>query len=209
VEEEFEHAGLAGPATCLFADSIRRSTPFASEERNSEHPAAEAANREDGDVMSKLFRTVSLAVGLSIAANAQADWLSAGTRLPELTLPDQHGAESIVGADAEIVIFSRDMDAGNIVKAALAEQGGKLLAEAKAAYIADIAAMPSVITNLFAVPSMRKRDYRIFLDRDGKATADFPSKEGKVTVMKLGGGAISQIDFVDTAAALSAMLKKQ
>ena len=157
--------------------------------------------------MSKLFRSMTLAIGLSVAVPAHAEPLRAGARLPELRLSDQHGVEASVGADDEIVIFSRDMDGGNIVKAALAEQGGATLAAAGAVYVANIAAMPSVITSLFALPSMRKRDYPIALDRDGKATADFPSKEGNVTVMKLDNGTVSQIDFVDSADALRAMLK--
>jgi hypothetical protein len=159
--------------------------------------------------MSKLFRTMSLAIGLSIAANAQAEPLRAGARLPELRLSDQHGVDVRIGSDDEVVIFSRDMDAGNIVKAALAEQGGATLAAAKGVYVADITAMPSVITTLFALPSMRRRDYRIVLDREGKETADFPSKEGKVTVMKLDKGTIAQIDFVDSPGALLAILKGQ
>jgi hypothetical protein len=158
------------------------------------------------DVMSKLFRTMSLAVGLSVAVSAHAEPLGAGSHLPERKLGDQHGVEATIGVDDEIVIFSHDMDAGNIVKAALAEHGGATLAAANAVYIADITAMPSVITTLFALPSMRKRDYRIFLDRDGTATADLPSEEGKVTVMKLDHGRISQVDFVGSAEQLRAAL---
>lgn len=154
----------------------------------------------------KLFRTMSLAIGLSVASSAHADPLGAGARFPERTLTDQHGVTAAIGVDDEIVIFSHDMDAGNIVKAALVEHGGATLAAAQAVYVADITAMPSVITTLFALPSMRKRDYRIFLDRDGKATADLPSKEGQVTVMKLDHGVISQVDFIDSPEQLRAML---
>jgi NADPH-dependent ferric siderophore reductase len=150
---------------------------------------------------------MSVAFALSVTTLAHAEPLRAGAKLPELRLSDQHGVEATVGADDEIVIFSRDMAAGKIVKAALAERGGATLAAVKGVYIADITAMPAVITSLFALPSMRKRDYRIVLDRDGKATADFPSKEGEVTVMKLDDGTIAQVDFVDSEVALLALLK--
>lgn len=159
--------------------------------------------------MNKVFRSMTLAIGLSIAANAHAEMLRVGAALPALRLSDQHGVEATIGADDKIVMFSRDMDGGNIVKAALAEHGGSMLATAKAVYVANIAAMPSVITNLFALPSMRKRDYRILLDRDGEATADFPSKESNVTVMKLEGGTIAHIEFVASTDALLAMLRPQ
>jgi len=157
--------------------------------------------------MINLFRVSILAIALSATVDAHAEPLHAGARLPELRLSDQHEVEATVGVDDEVVMFSRDMDAGSLVKEALAEHGGATLAAAKAVYVTDITRMPALITRLFALPSMRKRDYRILLDRDGKATEDFPSEEGKVTVIKLDEGVISEIVFVDTAAALLASLK--
>lgn len=157
--------------------------------------------------MSNLFRVSILAIVLSVAAAAQAEPLHVGSRLPELRLRDQHDVDATIEADVNFVIFSRDMDGGNLVKAALSEHGGATMNEAKAVYVADITRMPAVITSLFALPSMRKRDYRIILDRDGKATADFPAAEGKVTVMKLDDGVIAQIDYADSAAALRTILE--
>jgi hypothetical protein len=157
--------------------------------------------------MSNIVRVSILAIIVSAASAAQAEPLGVGARLPDLRLSDQHDVAATIAADDKFVIYSRDMDGGNLVKAALSEQGGKTMAEAKAVYVADIARMPSVITSLFALPSMRKRDYRILLDRDGKATADFPSAQNKVTVMTLDNGVISQIDYLDSPAALRALLK--
>lgn len=156
--------------------------------------------------MSKIFSVSILAIILSVATAARAEPLSVGARVPDLRLRDQHDVEATIGQDVKFVIFSRDMDGGNLVKEALAERGGATMAEAKAVYVSDIARMPSVITSLFALPSMRKRDYRILLDRDGKATAEFPAAESKVTVMKLDKGVISQIDYLDSAVALRALL---
>jgi hypothetical protein len=157
--------------------------------------------------MNNLFRVLILAIMLSCATAAQADPLSVGARVPDLRLRDQHDVEATIGADDKFVIYSRDMAGGNLVKDALSEHGGATMAEAKAVYVSDIARMPSVITSLFALPSMRKREYRILLDRDGKATADFPVAESKVTVMKVDNGVIAQIDYLDSAAALRALLK--
>lgn len=156
--------------------------------------------------MRNVLCAASLMIVLSCVADAGAESLRVGAQMPELRLSDQHGVEATIGVDDKVVIFSRDMGAGNIVKAALAERGGATMAAAKAVYVADITAMPSVITSLFALPSMRKRDYRIFLDRDGEVTADIPSEQGKVTVLALDGRVISRIDSVDSAPALRALL---
>ena len=52
-------------------------------------------------------------------------------------------------------------------------------------YVADIHGMPSFIARMFAIPSMQKRPYPMLLDRDGAATARFPSEEGKATLLFL------------------------
>lgn len=131
--------------------------------------------------------------------------LAPGSTLPPLTLTDQHDVATTIGAQTRVIVFTRDMDAGDLVKAALATQPA-LLDTAQAAYVSDISGMPSLIARMFAVPAMRKRPYRILLDRDGKATAELPSVEGKVTVIALDRGRITAITFVDSSAALTAAL---
>jgi hypothetical protein len=66
--------------------------------------------------------------------------------------------------------------------------------------------MPSLITKLFALPGLRKRPYRILLDREGNVTADFPSVSGKVTVLRLHALTIERVEYVESADALRAAL---
>jgi hypothetical protein len=131
--------------------------------------------------------------------------LAPGMTLPPLTLTDQHDVAVTVGPETRVIVFTRDMDAGDIVKDALAEHA-ELLGAAQAVYVSDISRMPSLIAKLFALPAMRKRPYRMLLDRDGKATADFPSSEGQVTVMRLTDLRVESVERVGSAAALRAAL---
>lgn len=148
-----------------------------------------------------------VAIALVFAAVAAAQTLGVGAPLPALTLVDQHDVALTIGPETRVILFTRDMDAGDLVKEALAEDGAARLAEADALVVADIERMPGVITTLFALPAMRKRPYRMLLDRDGKATAMLPSEEGKVTVLTLDALTITGLTYADSAAAVRGALE--
>lgn len=153
------------------------------------------------------LHVVAVALGLIAAVAYGVEPLAVGSRMPEITLADQHDAAGTIGPSVRLVVFTRDMDAGDIVKEALAEQGAALLESARAVYVADIARMPAIISKLFAVPAMRKRAYRMLLDRDGTATAAFPAVDKKVTLMQLRALTVEHVDYVDSVAALRAALQ--
>ncbi len=153
------------------------------------------------------LHVVALALGLTGAVAYGVEPLAVGSRMPEIALADQHDAAGTIGPAVRLVVFTRDMDAGDIVKEALAERGAALLDSARAVYVADIARMPAIISKLFAVPAMRKRAYRMLLDRDGNATAAFPAVDKKVTLMQLRELTFEHVEYVDSAAALRAALQ--
>ena len=142
---------------------------------------------------------------VALGAAAWATTLAPGMALPPLTLTDQHDVAATVGAETRVLLFTRDMDAGDVAKEALAEHAA-LLEAAHAVYVADISRMPSLVAKLFALPAMRKRPYRMLLDRDGTATADFPARDGEVTLLRLHDGTIERVDYAASAAALRAAL---
>lgn len=142
-----------------------------------------------------------LTVGISAA-----EPLGPGMQMPPLTLSDQHDVAESIGPETRIVVFARDMDAADIVKEALAENGAALLSDAGAVFVSDIQRMPGIITTLFALPAMRKRPYRMLLDREGTITADLPSQEEKVSVIRLDKLEIKSVDYVDSAPQLRAAL---
>ena len=141
------------------------------------------------------------------AAAAFAGTLAPGQQLTAFTLYDQHDLAAPINATTRIVVFARDMDAADIVEEALADNGAALLTGAGAIFVSDIHRMPSLITRVFAIPSMRKRPYRMVLDREGKLTADLPAQEEKVTIIRLDRLKIESVEYISDAAQLRAVLQ--
>ena len=137
-----------------------------------------------------------------VAGPASADPHAVGSQLPVLELEDQHGNAHRVDETVRRVVFTREMDAGRIAKAAIEEAGAAVLEESGSVYISDVSRMPGVIRSLFAMPSLRRRSYPILLDLDGSATADVPSEEGKVTVIDLDGSRITRIQYLGESEAV-------
>lgn len=149
------------------------------------------------------MREALLAV-LLLAVTAHAAPLAVGDPMPPLALEDQHGRAGSVGDGVRVVVVSRDMEAGDVVKKALAGRDQAFLDANGAVYVANISGMPALITRLFALPRMRERPYRMLLDRDGNATRDIPAVVGRPTVLRLEGGRISGVSQPADPGALAA-----
>ncbi len=124
--------------------------------------------------------------------------------MPPLALEDQHGRAGGVGDGVRVVVVSRDMEAGDVVKKALAGRDQAFLDANGAVYVANISGMPALITRLFALPRMRERPYRMLLDRDGNATKDIPAVAGRPTVLRLEAGRIIRVSHPADPGALAA-----
>jgi hypothetical protein len=154
------------------------------------------------------MRSLATFIGAVLfVATAFAGSLGPGQQLTAFTLYDQHDLAAPINATTRMIVFARDMDAADIVEAALADNGAALLSDAGALFVSDIHKMPSLITRLFAVPAMRKRPYRMVLDREGKLTADWPAQEEKVTLIKLDRLEIESVEYIGDAARLRAVLQ--
>ena len=130
---------------------------------------------------------------LVTAAVAAAATLAVGDALPAITLADQHDVSGTIGPEVRIVVLTRDMAAGDVVKDGFAGMDQAALDLRGAVYVADIDGMPSMIASMFAIPKMRDRSYRILLDRDGAATRDVPYAEGRPTVLFVESGKITRV----------------
>jgi hypothetical protein len=135
-----------------------------------------------------------------------AETVEAGSRLPPLRFEDQHGEPHRLDASVALIVFTRDMDAGDIVKQTLAEDGAEVLAANRAVYISDIHGMPGLIRRLFALPSMRKRSYPMWLDVEGEDTKILPAREGQPALIHLDALTVTRIESVASVAALRAAL---
>jgi len=151
-----------------------------------------------------------LAAPLGLAGSggaARADEsAAAAASLAAVTLEDQHGVARTVDASTRAVLFTSDMDAGDLVKAALAEGGAERLARAGAVYVADVSRMPGIIRRTMAEPAMRKRPYPMLLDREGEATKGWPRTEGQATLLVLDGLRVERTQMLPTADAVVSAL---
>ena len=151
---------------------------------------------------------IALTLALLLAASvARAEPYAAGATLPALQLPDQNGEPRTLDASLRAVVFSRDMSAGKIVKEAVAKAGNDLFERNHAVYVVDLAGMPGFVRSMFALPGLRRRPYKLLVDEAGTATADFPSSDGKPTVLVLKELRVESVSFPADADALVKLLQ--
>jgi hypothetical protein len=141
---------------------------------------------------------------LLLAGTAYGAPLAVGDPMPAVALEDQHGRAGSIGEGVRVVVVSRDMEAGDVVKKALAGRDQAFLDANRAVYVANISGMPALVTRLFALPRMRERPYRMLLDRDGDATKDIPAVPGRPTVLTLEAGKIVRVSQPGDPGALAA-----
>jgi hypothetical protein len=143
---------------------------------------------------------------LGCLAAAAVAWggepVAEGGRLRPFALDDQHGVRVEVGATIRILVLSRDMDGGSVVKEALADADQRFLDERAAVYVADISRMPGVVSRLVALPRMRRRPYRVLCDRDGTVAPDLPHADGRATLITLDGLRVTGVRHFESPQAL-------
>lgn len=151
---------------------------------------------------------LSAVPGISASADeaSRPAVLAVGDVVAPFTLPDQNDAPVAVDQGTALLLLTRDMDGGALVKEALAGRKAEVLSAAKAAYVSDLSGMPSLVRGAFAMPALRKREYPVALDTEGKATAAFPHQAGKATVIRLDRGRIVSVTFASTSAEVAATL---
>ena len=142
------------------------------------------------------------------ARPAQAAALAPGDTLRALTLEDQHGRAVTLPGTARWLLFASDKAAADLAQAWLTPQGSAVLERRQALYVADISAMPAVITRLVALPKLRELPYSIALVRDADLAADLPRRRGTLTVLRLDRGRVEAVHHAGDAAALQALLDR-
>jgi hypothetical protein len=140
------------------------------------------------------------------SAKAPPAMNAVGDPLQPFSLQDQHGENHSVDTSTRLILFSRDMDGGDVVKQVLAEQAGDYLGARHAVYLADISRMPGFISKTIAIPRMRDRSYPTLLDLEGSVTARLPSQPGKATLIRLDELTIVEVRYAGTSDELRAAL---
>jgi hypothetical protein len=156
----------------------------------------------------RVAAVLALLTAAPTAAASQGP-LAVGDAIAPFELMDQHEKSHTVDAGVRVLLLSRDMDGGGVVREALERQGdaaGAFLAERSAVYVADVSRMPGLVRRMIAIPRMRGRPYPVLLDQEGTTTAALPSQAGKASVLWLDGLRLVRVEQVDTPDALLELL---
>jgi hypothetical protein len=147
----------------------------------------------------QILLILSLLQGCSHAPNKAIEGvpLAEGSVFPATPLQDQFEKEVAVGDSTPWVLFSREKEVSAIVNGVL--QSHKELTNRGGVYIADISAMPGLVTRLFALPKMRKYPYSVALDREGVFTKLWPTQANAATLFRLKHGRVQEIRFLKSA----------
>lgn len=154
------------------------------------------------------MRTLLASLLVLVASTAFAEPYAVGSTLPPIELPDQHGELRKLDESVRAVVFTRDMKAGDVAKAAVAKAGPDLFERNSAVYIVDVKGMPSLVRMLFARPAMKRRPYRLLVDDAGDKTADIPGGATFPTVLVLDKLRVTGIENPTSVEALIAALEK-
>lgn len=152
-----------------------------------------------------MFKTLLFTLLVFISSNAFANkTLSIGSTLSPISMNNQHDKVITVSKDVKTILFAIEKAPSAVINDYLKSKDAGFLVKNKAYFIADISGMPSLITSMFAIPKMKKRPYDILLAR-GKALAQvtaIPRKKEFVTVLKVAGGKVVAIHYVNNLAQL-------
>jgi len=124
--------------------------------------------------------------------------LKVGDSFPTLTLIDQFDEKVELKKEGSFkMILSFEKDVSAEVKTFLDTKEKNFLKEQNVVYISDISSMPSFVTFWFAIPKMKKFDFKVALIYDEEEGKVLNRQEEKVTVMTLSDNNITSIEFIN------------
>lgn len=131
----------------------------------------------------------------------------AGDAINPITLQDQNEQVVSVTNETKVVLFSRSMKGGDIIKETLTPLAGDKF-PSHLVYVADISGMPSLIAKFVAVPQMQELPFAIGLDREGEISRLLPDTKDMATMILLNNFSIQDIAYFDSSEALGQALAK-
>lgn len=110
------------------------------------------------------------------------------------------------------LVVSQSKDGGNVVKDAFQALQLKDLQQYKLLYIADISAMPSFVTKLFALPKMRDYTFQMALIKEENQLAEMKlplQDQETVAVIALNKLSVGEAKYFSDMAALKSFLESE
>lgn len=130
----------------------------------------------------------------SSIAIAETPVIKVGDTLVPASFHDQFEKPLNVTVETKVLLFSRDMDGGEVVQAAF-DATPEDQRPTNLVYVADISGMPSLIAKFIAVPKMQDYSFILGLDREGDSTAAFPSEKNQATIIKINQLKVMSIEY--------------
>ena len=125
-----------------------------------------------------------------------AQTLSVGDKYPSFRIPDQFAKFTKVFHHDKYVIMTFEKDISAELSSYLQKRKSNYLPSKKTKYVADISGMPKIITKMFALPKMKKYNYKIQLIHSERQGAQFPRKDEMITVFKVNNYKIESIQYM-------------
>lgn len=153
------------------------------------------------------MKKLTLAFVLLLNVSCFANTLQIGQKILPFELRNQHGKMVKVDDKAKIILFTKEKAPSNLLNRFLLKQNGDFLSKNHAYFIADISAMPFLISKMIAIPQLKKMSHEILLVKKETTLSFVPHKKGFITVIKKKDGKIQAISFVNTMTAVEKIFK--
>lgn len=149
----------------------------------------------------KLISVLVLTFSFSLAGQAVAQDLSG------VEVNDQWDKPMVIDDTVKWLVFSHHKEGGEWVKNTFQQQKITDTSALNMQYMADISAMPGLITRLFAIPKMKDYGFRMGLIKDENLSQDWPRQEEKVSVFWMDKGSVSEAQYFGSEQEFAAWLK--
>lgn len=118
------------------------------------------------------------------------------------------GRQMKIPKKTNLVIVAFEKETGALVNEYLDTQSPFYLLKHHTIFIADINKMPTVISNMFAIPKLKKYKHLIYLHFEDKFQTVVPNQEKKITLLRIEEGKIKDISYISTKEELKAAIDK-
>lgn len=156
--------------------------------------------------MYKLFTILSLTITLLSASSFEVN--SELKELNDFKYETPQGRQMKVPKTTNLVVIAFEKDTGALVNDFLSTQDPFYMSKHRAIFIADINKMPTIITNMFALPKMQKYKHLVYLHYDEEFQNFVPHKEEAITLARIKDGKVENIAYITSTEELKAAIEK-
>ena len=156
--------------------------------------------------MNKFLVVLSLSIAILSASPLKVN--SPLKQLNSFDYETPQGRQMRIPKKTNLVIVAFDKDTGALVNEYLGTKTKFYLQKHRSIFIADIHEMPSIITDMFALPKLQKYKHLIYLHYTDKFKNVVPRKADKITLLHVKDGKVQNISYISTKKELQASIEK-